>query len=84
MDAVELQGVDAIGMTGQCMEALFPLRIPDLDHIVICTRNHQSAIVLNTTDCRHMANEDVLTFTSGDVPHSQSGVSRSRNNPKQS
>ena len=72
--ASHLQTVDTVGVTRECVQTLLPLRVPDLDHVVIGATDHQSAVILDTPHSRHVAHQHVETLARLHVPHPQRGV----------
>jgi hypothetical protein len=70
----DLKRVDPIRVSLQRVEALLPLRIPDFDHVVVGTADHQLAVVLHTPHSGQMTDEDVKALAGVYPPDPQSRV----------
>jgi len=66
------------------VQAFFPLRVPNFDHVVVGSAHDQFAVVLDTTNGSHVANENVQTVAFFDVPHAERRVSGPTHNPADS
>jgi len=69
-----LERVDAIGVSLERVEAFLAFRIPHFDRVVVGTTYYQTAVVLDASDGRHVADQHVQTLASFHVPHPECGV----------
>lgn len=68
-------------MSGERVQALLRLGVPDLDHVVVGTWDDDPAVVLDASDSGDVAHQNVETFAAVDVPHPKGGIPGSGNNP---
>lgn len=61
-------------MALQRVQALLPLGVPHLDHVVVRAGHHQPAVVLDAAHRRQVADEHVQTGALVDVPDAQRRV----------
>ena len=70
----DLQRVDAVGVTRECVKAAFSYRVPDLHHVIVGAANHALAVILYTAHGGHVTHQHVKTLAAVHVPHSQRRV----------
>ena len=81
MNTIKLQRIHTISVSRQSVQALLCLRIPHLDLVVIGSGHDKPTVVLHTTNGGNVSHQHMEAISRRNVPHSQCGVSRSRNNP---
>ena len=79
--ASHLQTVDTVCVTRECVQTLLPLRVPDLDHVVVGAADHESPVILDTPHGRHVTHQHVETLARLHVPHPQRGVPGATDHP---
>ena len=70
-----------ISLTCERVYALLPLRVPDLDHVVVGAGDDEAPVVLHAAHRGHVPDQHVQALPVNDVPHAQGRVPGTRHHP---